>query len=335
VDTLVRALLAATPPSTDDLATWRSATATARDAHATTIDRALVGGAHADRLGFAFASGYAEALRALVPSATDVMALCATEDGGNHPRAIKTTLARRDAPGGPAFELTGKKKWATGASAAASLLVVASVGASAGASAPASHDDASARARRNDASARPPVRSETSAGRNPLRVVRVSTSAPGVRITPTSAPFVPEIPHAEVELDHVHVAATDLLPGDGYDDYLKPFRTVEDVHVHGALAGYLVGVARRHEWHDLVERLLAVALAARAAALADPKLATTHVALAGVLALALREVEEVEARWRAQVDDPEHVRWQRDRPLLQVATAARAARRERAWERLA
>jgi hypothetical protein len=107
------------------------------------------------------------------------------------------------------------------------------------------------------------------------------------------------------------------------------------VHVHAALAGYLLGVARRHEWHDLVERLLAVALAVRAAALSDPKLATTHIALAGVLALAMREVEEVEARWRAQVDDPEHVRWQRDRPLLQVAMAARAARRERAWERLA
>ena len=324
------------------------ATATARDAHATTINRALVGGAHADRLGFAFASGYAEALRALVPDpmgvpagsssehrtdgARTVMALCATEDGGNHPRAIKTTLTRRDTAGEPAFELTGKKKWATGASAAASLLVVASVGAPAGASASASRHDASAGpAGRNDASAR---RDEATAARNQLRVVRISTSAPGVRITPTGAPFVPEIPHAEVELDHVPVAAADILPGDGYDDYLKPFRTVEDVHVHAALAGYLVGVARRHEWPDLVERLLAVALAARAVALANPKLATTHVALAGVLALASREIEEVEARWRAQVDDPEHVRWQRNRPLLQVAMAARAARRERAWERL-
>jgi hypothetical protein len=162
----------------------------------------------------------------------------------------------------------------------------------------------------------------------------VSTSAPGVRITPTSAPFVPEIPHAEVDLDHVVVAEADLLPGDGYDAYLKPFRTVEDAHVHAALAGYLIGVARRHEWHDLVERLLAVALATRAVALADPALPTTHVALAGVLALAGREVEEVEARWRAQVDDPEHVRWQRDRALLQVATTARLARRDRAWERL-
>ena len=39
----------------------------------------------------------------------------------------------------------------------------------------------------------------------------------------------------------------DLLPGDGYDIYLKPFRTIEDIHVHAALIGYLVGVARRLE----------------------------------------------------------------------------------------
>jgi hypothetical protein len=328
VETLVRALLTAAPPATDDLAMWRIATDGARSAFATTIDRALVGGAQADRLGFAFASGYAEALRALVPDtsspgqrtdgadacARTVMALCATEEGGAHPRAIKTALTRR---AGGGYELTGTKKWATGASAAGALLVVASIGTTENAAA--GHAGATGR-------------DET--GRNQLRVVRISTSAPGVRITPTSAPFVPEIPHAEVELDHVQVADADILPGDGYTAYLKPFRTVEDVHVHAALAGYLVGVARRHEWHDLVERLLAVALATRALAAADPTLATTHVALAGVLALAMHEVEGLETRWRAQVDDPEHVRWQRDRPLLQVASAARHARRDRAWQQL-
>ena len=35
------------------------------------------------------------------------------------------------------------------------------------------------------------------------------------------------------------------LPGDGYLDYVKPFRTIEDIHVVGATLGYLVGLARR------------------------------------------------------------------------------------------
>lgn len=298
MDALVRSLLESTPPATDDLVAWRTATAGVRNAFATPVDRALVGGAHADRLGFAFAGGYAEALRALVPTATDVMALCATEEGGAHPRAIKTTLVNGT--------LTGRKKWATGAASAAALLVVVSTG-------------------------------TTADGKNQLRVVRVPTPAPGLRLRASAAPFVPEITHAEVELDHVPVTDADLLPGDGYADYLKPFRTVEDAHVHAALAGYLIGVARRHAWADLVERLLVVALAARDVALADPKSPATHVVLAGVLAVATREVAEVETRWAAAAaaaPDAEHARWQRDRPLLQVAGAARAARRERAWQLL-
>lgn len=292
MDQLVRAVVTAEPIAVETLQAWWAATADERAELATPIDRAIACGARADRIGFAFAGGYAAALQALVPGQTGIAALCATEEGGAHPRAIRTTLA-----GG---ELTGKKKWATGATAAATLLVVASIGT----------DDG---------------------GKNRLRVVRVATTAAGVRMRASAAPFVPEITHAEVELDHVRVAESDVLPGDGYDDYLKPFRTIEDVHVHGALAGYLAGVARRRGWRELAEQAIALALAARAVALADAKLATTHVALAGVLALAARHVSDVETRWSAAPDD-EHARWQRDRGLLQVAASARAARRERAWQ---
>jgi len=326
----VRALLAASPPpGADTLATWRAATAPAIAAFTLPIDRALVAAAHADRLAFAFAAGYTEALRALVPTATDAMALCATEAGGNHPRAIQTTLAAvsdaADATrgattgaGATGYRLTGRKAWATGANTAASLLVVASTGV--------------------DAS-----------GTNRLRVVRVPTTAPGLRITAAAAPFVPEIEHATVELTDVRITEADILPGDGYDDYLKPFRTVEDAHVHAALAAYLLGAARRRGWREHTERLLALTLATRAVATAEPKLATTHVALAGVLALAAREVADLEAHWATALagattttgdaptttaSDAEHARWVRDRALLKTAAAARAARRERAWEHL-
>jgi acyl-CoA dehydrogenase len=256
----------------------------------TPVDRAMAAGAAADRLGFAFAGGYTAALQALVPGLAEIAALCATEEGGNQPTAIKTTLANG--------ELTGNKKWATGADRAATLLVVASIG--------------------------------QDAGRNRLRVVRVRTDAPGVTMRASSAPFVPEIQHAEVDLDHVRVADEDVLPGDGYDDYLKPFRTIEDTHVHAALAGYVFAIARRHGWKSIAERAAALALAAREVALADPKSPQTHVALAGVISLAAATVAEAETAWATAPDD-EWQRWQRDRPLLQMAASARAARRERAW----
>ncbi|MEO7732355.1 MAG: acyl-CoA dehydrogenase family protein [Kofleriaceae bacterium] len=303
MDALLRLALdpACTPPAVDQLAAWWAATAAARDAWSTPFDRAFAGGVYADRLGFAFAAGYAAALHALVPALApgSIAALCATEDGGNHPRAIRTRLVAR-APGHAT--LTGRKKWASLATAASSLLVVASTG---------EHD-----------------------GKNQLRVVRVRSDAAGVRLHPSSAPFVPEIPHAEVELDGVIVDDADVLPGDGYDDYLKPFRTIEDLHVHGAIAGYLIGVARRKQFpRELQERLLVLALATGALAAADPKAATTHAALAGVLDLAHRLVGELELLWAAAPDD-EWTRWQRDRPLLRVAGTARAARRDRAWATL-
>jgi hypothetical protein len=300
MDALLRFVLdpALVPPAVDELRAWWDATVPRRAAWTDPFDRAFAGGACADRLGFAFAGGYAEALRALVPDLPpgSITALCATEEGGAHPRAIRTRLLAT-APG--RYELSGRKKWATIASAASSLLVVASTG--------------------------------EDGGKNRLRVVRVRADAPGLRLHPTTAPFVPEIPHAEVTLDGVIATDADVLPGDGYDAYLKPFRTIEDLHVHAALAGYLIGVARRHGFpHDMQERLLVLAVATRSLAHADPRAATTHAALAGVLDLAPRLVGELEALWSA-APDAEWSRWQRDRPLLQVAGKARAARRDRAW----
>jgi hypothetical protein len=166
-------------------------------------------------------------------------------------------------------------------------------------------------------------------GKNRLRVVRVPANAPGVTLRVAAAPFVPEIPHAEVELVDVAITDADVLPGDGYDAYLKPFRTIEDVHVHGALLGYLIGVARRRSMpRDLVETLATLAIATRALAEADAKSEATHVALAGLIAFVTAAVAQVEAHWSS---DDERTRWDRDRPLLRVASAAREARRERAW----
>lgn len=296
MDDLLTIVVKATPPAASKLEHWWAATAAVRAAGASTIDRALIAGAHADRLGFAFAGAYSEALRALVPSLGDrVAALCATEEHGAHPRAIRTTLV---ADGAGGFRLTGHKRWATGGTAASELIVLASVG----------HDGA----------------------RNLLRAVRVPVGARGVRLRASAAPFVPEVPHAEVELTDVPVPAADALPGDGYDDYLKPFRTVEDLHVHAALFAYLAGAGRRHRLaEDLVERALALAATARGLADLPPLSPALHLALAGLLDLAAALVEQFDRAFTATAGD-EQLRWARDRPLLRIAASARAARRQRA-----
>jgi acyl-CoA dehydrogenase len=268
------------------------------------IEAAIAGGLAADRLGFAFAAGYHAALSSLVPALAQsgITALCATEEGGAHPRAIQTRLD--PAPGG--FTLSGRKRWSTLAPRARQLLVLASTGTG-------------------------------SDGRSLLRLARVPTNAAGVRIQEMPAPpFAPEIPHAELELESVHVGASSLLEGDAWQRYVKPFRTLEDVHVHGALIGYLIGVARRAGWPEAeVERWLALAVAMRALAAEPPDSPALHVALAGLLDATRQAVQNSEPHWQAALVDPaERDRWQRDRPLLEVAGKARAARSKRAWQEI-
>lgn len=278
-------------------ADWWARTAPLRARWPGTVERAVALGFAADRLGMAFAGGYASAVLALDPSLPEEPgALCATEDGGAHPRAIAARLE-----GG---RLTGTKRFVSGAPWARTLLVVASEGTGAG-------------------------------GRNRLRVVRVPAGAPGVRLEPgPELPFVPEVPHASVVFDGVEVQPADVLPGDGYDAYLKPFRTIEDLHVHGAALGYLLGVARRAGWPPALREGLVAALATAVALRdADPRAPSTHVALAGLLGLAERLLADAEPCWEA-VEPAERTRFARDRALLQVAGKAREARRVRAWELL-
>ena len=261
-----------------------------------TLDRAALAGARADRLGFAFAGGYQAALAALFPAtATKVGALSVTEAGGAHPRAIATRLEAR--------ALTGAKRWATLASHAEVLYVVASTG----------RDDD---------------------GRNRLVVVRLDPRADGVAITPMpDTPFVPEVPHSMITFDGVHVDAADVLEGDGYERYVKPFRTVEDLHVFAAVAGYLLGEGLRGRWNAaLLERLLALLVALRGAAPLPSASSGLHLALAGILAEAVPLFEEVTAAFG---EGDAHARWRRDLPLLTIAASAREQRRTAAWRAVA
>jgi acyl-CoA dehydrogenase len=266
------------------------------------IDRALAGGLAAHTVGEAFLAGYHNALRALVAELPRdrAVCLCATEEGGAHPRAIKTRLE----PEGPGFVLSGKKKWVTGGPLADLFLVVASTGTDA-------------------------------AGRNLLRLVRVQAGQPGVTLhAMPETPFTPEIPHAQVTFDRVPVAADALLPGDGYDRYVKPFRTVEDAHVHAAVLAYVLSLAKRFSWpHQAREQLLAILHASRAIALSDPSARETHLALAGVLSLARRFLAESKDHF-ALLDAETRARWERDAVLLTVAERARTARTESAWKSL-
>jgi acyl-CoA dehydrogenase len=262
--------------------------------------RGVRGGVAADRVGVAFAAGYQAALRALVPSLVEdgVASLAASEAGGAHPRAIASALT----PAAGGFVLNGTKTFATQGPDAEVLLVLANAG--------------------TDAS-----------GHADLRLVRVRRGAPGLVLTPSPpTPFCPEIGHAQLVFTDTPVASGDVLPGDGWTDWVKPFRTVEDVHVHGAVLAYVLGVAARHAWSAAAhEELAALLVAFGALAARSPTDPATHLAVAGAIALARRVLDAHAALWESVAAD-ERDRWRRDQPLLRVAEKARTARTAAAWD---
>lgn len=265
-----------------------------KEAETSTLARAFDAGLTADRLGNTFAGAYHAAIARLVGDDGVRRCLAATEKGGGHPKAIETRLEDG--------VLNGEKTFATLATVAEEMLVVASRG--------------------------------IVDGKNRLCLVKVKPDAAGVTIAPRSpTPFAPEIPHAIVKLVNVAVDDDAVLSGDGYERYLKPFRTIEDTHVLAATIGYVLGAARRFDMsHELRESLLALLPGLEAVAEAQPLDPHTHVLLAGLFTLTRRVLAEHDAEWKKAGAEGE--RWHRDLPLLMVAEQVRTKRTAAAWDTL-
>lgn len=269
--------------------------------------------AGAERLATVFVAGYQAALRALLVRAgvglggaeqAAILCLAATEAGGARPSAIQTRLTV-DADG---FNLQGAKQWTTGAgpAVASHFLVVA---------------------RRGER--------QLSDGKRvaDLVVVRVDSTQAGVEVSPMPpTAFIPEVPHGRPNFSGVHVAQASLLPGDGYTQYLKPFRTAEDIFVMGSVAAYLLSYALRRDQQQMGV-LCAHVLQSLQALVQNPWLEPcVHLALAGIVESMGRAASMAETLW---TDDAAQLeRWRRDQVLLHVAGRAREARAHSAWDSL-
>jgi acyl-CoA dehydrogenase len=288
---VLQRVVTAKPERIDTFEAWRARHAEIMRAHDEPILAAIAAGAGTDRLAWAFGSGYQCAGKRLFPAMDRLGALCATEPGGAHPRAIETKLEDG--------ALFGTKTFVTFGMEAEVLIVIATEG--------------------RDAE-----------GLNRLRAVVVDRSAPGLVFEPLGAtPFVPEISHASLRLEG---ARGTVLAGDGYLDYLKPFRTIEDTHVFAAAAAHMGTLARAASFEEpFFERACAVLLALIQIARMPPLDPATHIALAGAQDNLQSLVELIDG---ASLPSDLAQYWKRDRPLFGVAGKARAQRRTAAWERI-
>jgi hypothetical protein len=291
------------PARIPSISQWKIIYKTATLEWSAPIDHAMIGGFLADRVAYAFAAGYESALRHLVPALPQraIVSFCVTEEQGAHPSSLHSSLWKN--PADDSWYLSGRKKFIPLADEAEYLLVAATTG-------------------------------STTDGRNIIRIAMIARSTPGVQIASMAAlPFVPEISHGTVVLDNAKLSGADILPGDGYQDYIKPFRTIEDLHVLAAIGAFTFRIAGRYRWPEYIkEQILCLLASLHSLAGEDPLAAHLHIALGGIFQQFSWLMENTVKFWE-MVDSPIRADWERDKPLLKVAEQARIKRLQKAWAR--
>ncbi|HBN9704369.1 acyl-CoA dehydrogenase [Pseudomonas aeruginosa] len=165
-----------------------------------------------------------------------------------------------------------------------------------------------------------------------LSMTVVLAGAPGARLEALPAlPLMPDVPHSRLLLDGAHC---ERLPGDGWDDYVRPFRLLEDVHALAALVGWLYGVGHECGWPSPLLLRLAGILGGCAEVARHPVACVgTQAVLAGLFEQFSALEGQLDAAFAANASTWEAL-WQRDRGLLAIANGARKVRLEKALTRL-
>jgi alkylation response protein AidB-like acyl-CoA dehydrogenase len=160
----------------------------------------------------------------------------------------------------------------------------------------------------------------------------VFNGAPGVRIEALPAlPLMPDIGHGRLHLAGAHC---ERLAGDGWQVYVKPFRSIEDLHVLGAVGAWLYGVGQDSAWPQVLQlRLLGLLAGCAEAARQCPSSPAAHLLLAGLFAQLAALDSELDAAFAAGPAEWAAL-WQRDKALLAIAGAARGKRLQRACAEL-
>lgn len=170
---------------------------------------------------------------------------------------------------------------------------------------------------------------EEAAGESPrLGLFAVEPAAAGVALSAgRQLPIVPDIAHGSLRLER---AVGTRLSGDGWSDYVKPFRTHEDLYVLAALTAWLYGVAMQERWPSSLKlRLLGILTGAAEVARQSAGEPATHLLLAGLLEQFAALQPDAERALSAS-DGSRAALWQRDRAVLGLAREAQARRLQQA-----
>ena len=266
-------------------------------------------GFFAKSIGQAFASSYQIAIQRLtgVDTCGGVASFCVTENKSTHPTSMQSCLSL-DNEG--RYRLSGKKDFVTLACEAKKLFVAV---------------------RSEEAKS-----GEGKAGRNIIKLVEVDVAAPGVnvQVLPT-LPFVSDVSHGVVSFDSIIVDPASILSGDGYADYVKPFRWFEDINVFMSVSAYLFKLSLAFGW-PVEAKVEMVSLLTTLSGLhkmkADDPIA--HIVMFDQTVVLNKWLQRYNDTW-SQVPEEIVMCCKRDLALLKIAGKAREARYTKAMTALA
>lgn len=258
-----------------------------------------------------FLHAYQNAVSELVGSSfKECVALCAAEKNGSKPYQIEATIYA-DPENPESVYLTGRKSFVTCGEYARHLLVWAVDGR-------VSNDDS------GQVRERPTV------------LLKVSAEYDGVELFPTDKkiPIVPGVPHAQAVFSKVRASVSEILPGDGYRDYVRRFRWLEDLYVTLGFATWLWAQSRKQGWSNAAQSSLLSIVQTLVGLIESKESADMAVVLFDdVMQRFAGLIKETDVQWLS-AEQGALLEWKRDRQLFQIGAPARQKRTANVWRNL-
>ena len=159
-----------------------------------------------------------------------------------------------------------------------------------------------------------------------LKAVLVSQDLAEVLTQPMpNIGMLPDISHGSIELND---AQGTILPGDGYTEFSKRFRYLEDIHVLMGFTSLILSTSLRFKLKpEITEKSLMLI-----SAILNQDLNDTYWHHLHISAL-FKEFEELVAEFEENIKDVPNgfsENWQRDKKIFSIASKARLARTEKA-----
>ncbi|MEM7371941.1 MAG: hypothetical protein AAF587_25220 [Bacteroidota bacterium] len=263
-----------------------------------TIDKAIIGGFMSQQFSFTFLCGYQAALERMFPGiAPDrLKALCISEANGNHPSSMETSLIDH--------RISGLKTYVTAGSEAEHLFVLCKT-------------------------------EESVNGRPLLKMVHMPSNASNIEISNVDFPLLREIKHGKLTLTDAKIEESQILEGDGFSDYTRPFRTLEDICVGIACQAMLLRQAFDHQWDAQLRDQLLLNIYTLKNLFSLPPSAQETILLLATADRSFEQIRpEIENHLTKQADSHIHKDWETNKAVLSMGKKLKQLRLSKARNRL-